>query len=89
MTELEMARHLDKQHPNMWDRGRWYPASLPSGIAVEIKRTNGKGRNPGRFLHVRRKVRLVVRHPDGTKSNAGHDYVHVRFNLRTGECKEL
>ena len=90
MTDLEVAHYLDKQHPNPWDGGRWYPASLPvSGAKVEIRRTSGKGRNHGYFLHARRAVRLTVRNLDGTISDLGPDYIHVRFNLSTGECKEL
>jgi len=82
-----LAACLDKQHPDRYDRGTWYPAQDPiSGDALEIKRTTGKGRARGRsFLHIRRTVSLVLRDPDGTTELVGQDYQHVRVNRQTGE----
>jgi len=84
---LAYARQLDTQHPSTWAPGQWYPATNPDGSKVEIKRTRGKGRNQGSFLHVRKPTRLViVDRVTGKRTQTGlTDYIHARINLATGD----
>ena len=89
MTDKELMRHLNKQHPSPWTTGAWYPATLPNGNQVEIKRTNGRGKNNGRYLHVRFLAPFRVRSPNGSITSLGNQFVCSRFNLETGEWKAL
>jgi len=91
MTDLQLAQHLDTQHPNRWTQGHWYEATGPNGKRVEIRRSSGVGRNKGmRFLHMRFPSWLVIAHPDGTKERTNERiYIHTRINLKTGEWKDL
>lgn len=47
-----VARHLLAQHPDPWTAGAWYPATLPDGRVVTIRRTRQVGRGTP-FLHIR------------------------------------
>lgn len=49
----ELANYLNNQHPNTWDRGAWYPARLPTGEGVSIRRSKPVAGNRG-WIHVRR-----------------------------------
>jgi hypothetical protein len=87
---LPIAKALDAQHPNTWARGTWYPAKTSGGQDVEIRRTRGKGRVAGvPYLQVRRKARRIITYLDGTREDRGECYLYFRFNLRTGEMKEV
>jgi hypothetical protein len=88
---LALARTLDAQHPDRWYSGQWYPATGPNDTAVEIMRTNGKGANAHqRYLHVRRPARRVLRHYGSDEvTDLGPGFIVFRFNLQTGEAKEL
>ena len=84
---LAYANHLNEQHPDTWIPGQWYPATKLDGGEVEIKRTHGKGRNHGSFLHVRKEIPLYIRnHRTGERTRFGKDYLHARINLATGNC---
>lgn len=89
MTDKELVRHLDKQHPNPWTTRAWYPATLPNGNEVQIKRTNGRGKNNGRYLHVRFLAPCIVRNPDGSSTPLGTRFICSRFNVATGAWKAL
>jgi hypothetical protein len=90
MTNLELVQYMNAQHPDYWDTGRWYPAQLPTGGNVEIKRTTGRGRLQGkRYLHVRYTVPLVIVDPDGKRTPMGITYAHTIHNLKTGEWREV
>jgi len=83
-----LAACLDKQHPDRYYSGTWYPAKDPiNGNALGIKRTTGRGRARGTsFLHIRKTVPLVLYNPeDDSRELLGQDYQHVRVNKRTGE----
>lgn len=84
-----LAACLDKQHPDRYYSGTWYPATDPiNRNALEIKRTTGRGRARGTsFLHIRRTVPLVLYNPeDESRELLGQSHQHVRVNRRTGEA---
>lgn len=91
MDDLQFARYMDKQHPDRWEAGQWYPAKTPDGTPVEVCRTKGRGRSSGvPFLHIRHEVPMVIVEPDGTRvplKSTG--YIWIRANLRTGETKRV
>ena len=80
--EMKLVKHLGKQLPEAYSSGVFYPAKDSRGNEWEIKRTYGKGKNKGAFLHLRRKVENRVVDPDGKvtimKTPA---YLHYRANM--------
>ncbi len=75
--------HLLAQHPDHWTQGAWYPAQLPSGKGVEIRKTRAV-KTGAPFLHIRLRVKLVII-DEGTNENhdAGLAWDQWRVNLNT------
>ena len=88
---LDIAQALDRQHPNPWTPGHWYPAEY-NGVKVHISRSNGRGRNSGtRYLHVKRAAKTVIKSPSGEvlREALTLGVIHVIYNMQTGEAKEV
>lgn len=73
------------------EKGKWYPAVMPGGKMIEIRRTYSKGKNPGRkFLHLRWKDETLVRDVGTDKvTPLGFVWVQFRINMQSGEIMEV
>jgi hypothetical protein len=72
--EYLTAHMLNRQHPDSWTPGEWYPAIIPgTNIPCEVRRSTGRGKKAGeKYIHVKRR-----------------DGIRFRFSLRDGSFTQL
>ena len=79
-----LAQYMERQHPQQWTSGRWYPAHLPDGREVEIRRSNGRGKQTGsRYLHIKLPVTVAIKTITGHVLNHRLEHTFYRINMQS------